>query len=56
MKIIDAPTQDGKTERNRDLWLEFTVTKQDDKPEVISLKGWGKDATLTAFFVEKASK
>jgi hypothetical protein len=56
VKILDDPKQDGKTMKNRSLWLNFKVTKKGTDPEVITLDGWGKDATLNQFWVEIAGK
>jgi hypothetical protein len=56
VKIIDSPVQDGKTKKNRTLWLNFTVTKEGTKPEMVTLEGWGTGASFTNFFVEKVTK
>jgi hypothetical protein len=56
VKIIDCPVQDGKTQKNRTLWLNFTVKKESTKPEMVTLEGWGTGASFTNFFVEKVNK
>jgi len=58
VKFIDDPNQgNGKAEnRLNGNWLEFTVTRGSDQKEKIDLKGWGKGATLTQFFVEAVKK